>query len=98
MTGLDDPASRSPLGVVLLEVDLLATGADVWCEVAAFEKVANFRVVVGLVQAEALGIVLAGLGALDRDRVERAFQQEVIVAVGAVVVEPDRDPRSLCEE
>jgi hypothetical protein len=75
VTGLDDPATRSPVGVALLEVDLLAAGADVRCEFATFEELANLLVVVGLVETQALGFFLAGLGALDRDRVERPLQQ-----------------------
>jgi hypothetical protein len=67
VTGLDDPAARPPVGGAQLEVDLLAAGANVWCEFAAFEQLANLLVVVGLVEAEALGIVLGGLGALDRN-------------------------------
>lgn len=83
MTGLDDPAMRSPVGVGPLEVDLLAAGADVWCEVEAFEQVADDGKVVGLVEAETLGALLARLWALDRDRLECALQQLVVVAVGA---------------
>jgi hypothetical protein len=98
MTGLDDPAARPPVGVAHLEVDLISAGADVWCEFAVLEEVADLLVVVGLVEAKTLGFVLAGLGALDRDRIERLLQQEVIVAVRAVVVDPDRDSRSLDEE
>ena len=98
MTGLHDPAARSPVGVVFLEVDLLAASADVWCEFAILEQVADDREVVGLVEADALRTLLGGFGALDRDRVERLLQQEVVVAVGAVVVEPDRDSRSVDEE
>jgi hypothetical protein len=37
MTGLDYPAACPPVGVALLEVDLLATCADVWCELVVFE-------------------------------------------------------------
>ena len=98
MTGLHDPAPRPPLGVVLFEVDLLAAGTDVWCEVAILKQVADNREVVGLVEAKALRALLTGLGTLDRDRVERPLQQEVVVAVGAIVVDPDRDPRSVGEE
>jgi hypothetical protein len=67
VTGLDDPAARPPVGVVQLEVDLLTTWADVWCEFAVLEEVADLFIVVGLVEAETLGLCLAGLGALDRD-------------------------------
>ena len=98
MTGLDDPAVRPPVGVTQFEVDLLAAGADMWCEFAFAEQLANLLVVVGLVEAQALGIVLGGLGALDRNRVQRPLQQEVVVAVGTVVVDPDRDSGSVSEE
>src|SRR6266545_4390132 len=38
------------------------------------------------------------LGPLDRDRVERALQQLVVVAVGALVLEPDRDSLAFAED
>lgn len=62
MTGLDDPSPGSPLRVVLFEVDLLAAGANVWCELAVFEQFADDGEVVGLVQAEALGSARVGSG------------------------------------
>jgi hypothetical protein len=74
VTRLDDPAVRPPVGVAQFEVDLLAARADVWCEFAAFDQLANLLVVVGLVETEALGVVLGGLGTLDRDRVQRPLQ------------------------
>ena len=98
VTGLDHPAARSPIGVALLEVDLLTAGADVGREAVVTQEVADPLVVIGLVEAEALGIVFGGFGTLDRDRVERSLQQLVVVAVGAIVIDSDRDPRSLCEE
>lgn len=98
VTGLDDPATGSPVGVAKLEVDLLAARADVWCEFALLEQLANPLVVIGLVEAEALGIVLGRLGSLDRDRVKRLLQEEMVVAIGAVVVDPERDSGSIGEE
>lgn len=98
MTGLEDPAACSPVGIALLEVDLLATSADVWCELALAEQFADDREVVCLVKAETLRVPLGRFGALDRDRVERSLQQLVVVAVRAVVREPDRDSRSLDQE
>lgn len=98
MACLHDPAARPPLGIALFEVDLLAAGTDVRCEFAVLEQVADGREVVGLVEAEALGTLLGGLGTLDRDRVERSLQKLVVVAVCTVVVEPDRDSGSLDEE
>lgn len=98
VTCLDDPPVRSPIGVALFEVDLLAASADVWCEFAVLKQVADGGEVIGLVEAEALGVDPGRFGALDRDRVERSLKQLVVVAVGPIVVEPDRDPRSLDEE
>lgn len=68
------------------------------CEFAVFEQLADDGEVVALVQAETLGVGLGWFGTLDRDRVERLLQQLVIVAVRAVVSEPDRDPTRLDEE
>ena len=84
--------------MVLLEVDLFATGADVRREAVVGERVADILVVVGLVQAGALRVGLGRLWPLDRDRVERLSQQLVVVAVRAVVRDPDRDPRSLGDD
>jgi hypothetical protein len=98
VTGLDDPPPRSPLRVALLEVDLLAASADVWCELAVLEQVPDDGKVIALVQTETLGVGLGWFGPLDRDRVERRLQQLVIVAVRAVVRDPDRDPTRLDEE
>ena len=98
VTGLDDPAPGAPVGIALLELDLLAASADVRCEATVFEQFADDREVVAPVQAEALGVRLGRFGALDRDRVERRLQQLVVVAVRAVVSEPDRDPTRLDEE
>jgi hypothetical protein len=98
VTRLDDPPPRSPLGVAPLELDLLAASADVWRELAAFEQVADDGKVIALIQAETLRVGLCRLRALDRDRVERLLQQLVIVAVRAVVSDPDRDPTRLDEE
>jgi hypothetical protein len=83
VTGLHDPAARSPVRVALLARDLFSAGTDVWCEFLVFEQLADEGKVICLVEAESLGSVQARLGALDRDRVECSLQQEVIVAVGA---------------
>ncbi len=98
MCGFDDPPPGAPAGSVSLLLDLLATRADVRGEVIVGEQVADLGVVIGLVQADAVWLLGRGVGPLDRDRVQRAFQQLVIVAVGAVVVEPDGDPRTLRED
>ena len=98
MSGLDEPTARPAVGVELLQLDLLSPGTDLGGEVVAGDEVADSLVVVGLVEAEALGVGFAWLGGLDRARVERCLQQLVIVAVGAVVIEPERDPGRLDEE
>lgn len=83
VTCLDHPATCSPVGVALLEVDLLSASSDVRRQVVVAEQIADGGEVVGLVEAEPLGFVLARFGTLDRDRVQRPLQQEVVVAVGA---------------
>ena len=98
VAGLDDPAACFPLGVVGLEVDLLAARADVRRELVVADQLADLSVVICLVQTDALRLLRGRFGARDRDRVERALQQLVVVAVRAVVIEPDRDPRSLGED
>lgn len=98
VASLHDPAARPPLGVVRLQVDLLAACADVRRELVGGDGRADFGVVVGLVQADALRLLFSRLRALDRDRVERPLQQLVVVAVRTVVTEPDRDPRTLGED
>ena len=87
------PAGRSDL-----VGDLFAAGADVRREFVVADELADVGVVVGLVEAEALGSFRGRLRPLDRDRVERALQEEVVVAVGARVVEPDRDALRLAED
>ena len=95
VAGLDDPASGAPPGGAELVLDLLAAGADVRREVVVIDQIADLGVVVGLVQADALRSLGGRLRALDRDRVERGLQQLVIVAVRALMIEPDRDSRAL---
>jgi Formate--tetrahydrofolate ligase len=89
---------RRHLGVMGLLLDLFAACADVRRELVVNDQVADPGVVICLVQADALWLLRGRLGPLDRDRVERALQQLVVVAVRAVVIEPDRDPRTLRED
>jgi len=67
-------------------------------ELVVADQLTDGGVVIRLVQADALRLLWGRLRALDRDRVERALQQLVVVAVRAVVIEPDRDARALCED
>ena len=95
---LDDPASRAPAGGADLVGDLLAARTDMRAELVLAREFADVGVVVGPVEAEALGSFRRRRWPLDRDRVERAFQEEVVVAVGALVVESDRDALPLAED
>ena len=61
-------------------------------------ELAHLVVVVALVQAEVLRALLGRLGTLDRDRLERLAAQLEVVAVGALVGDPERDPFALGEE
>jgi hypothetical protein len=98
VAGLDDPASGTPAGGADLVSDLFAAGSDVRGELVVAGELADIGVVVGPVEAQALRGFGCRRRPLDRDRVERALQEEMVVAVGALVVEPDRDARSLGED
>ncbi len=101
--GLCAQAGLVDVGVIALDGSKFAAAASD-SAIRTYEQIATEileeagRIDAAEDQVEALGIVLAGLGTLDRGRVERPLQQLVVVAVGAVVVEPDRDSRSLREE
>jgi hypothetical protein len=92
-----DPASGAPARDVELVGDLFAAGADVRRELIVDDELVALAVVVGLVKAEALSRRGGRLRPVDRDRVERRLQELVVVAVGAVVCQPDRDPAALAE-
>lgn len=92
---LDDPASCTPAGGANLLGDLLAARADVRRQLVVADQLTDLSVVVGLVQADALRRLGRRLRALDWNRVQRPLQQLVIVAVGALVIEPDRDAGTL---
>jgi hypothetical protein len=98
VAGLNDPAAGFPLGVVGLLGDLLAASADVRRQPVGGDGVADFLIVVSLIETDALRLFRGRLGPLDRDRVQRAFQELMVVAVRAVVIEPDRDARTLRED
>jgi hypothetical protein len=96
--GLDDPAAGAPAWGADLVGDLFAAGADVRRELVRADEVADVCVVVGPVEAEALGSLRSRRRPLDRDRVERVLQEEVVVAVGALVLESDRDALRLDQD
>src|SRR5947209_16560276 len=68
------------------------------CEAARDRRLSGAVVVVAAIQAQPLRRLLGRLGPLDRDRVERRLEQLQIVAVGAVVRQPDRDPARLAQK
>jgi hypothetical protein len=96
--GLDDPAASPPAGAAGLELDLVTARADVRRESVGAEQLERVGVVVGPVEADALRLLLGRGGPLDRERLERALQQLVVVALGALVIEPDRDSLPFAEE
>jgi hypothetical protein len=67
VAGLDDPAACFPLGVVGLQVDLLTVCADVRRERVVADQLADFSVVIRLVQTDALRVLWGRLRPLDRD-------------------------------
>jgi hypothetical protein len=71
VAGLDDPAAGTPVGVVGLQRDLLAAGADVRLEALADGELADVVVVVATVETEPLRVVLVRDRPPDRDRGER---------------------------
>ena len=98
MGALDDPAAGAVAGLAGDRSCFFATAADVGGEAELGEQLAYFAVVVGLVEAEALWPLGRGLGPGDRDRLDRRPGEQVVVAVGALVGYPDRDPATLGEE
>lgn len=70
MAGFDDPAAGAPAGSAQFALDLFAAGADVRGELPFGDEVADARVVVAAVEAQALRLLGGGLGPLDRERVE----------------------------
>lgn len=67
VSGLDDPAAGAPPGSANLFGKLLPACADVRGELVLGDQVANFGVVICLVQADPLRLALGWLRAPDRD-------------------------------
>ena len=61
-------------------------------------KLTHLVVVVGRVEAEALRPLVCRFGSFYRDRLERRAGEEVVVAVGALVGDPDRNAFAFGEE
>ena len=71
VAGLDDPTPGTPAGSLELQLDLFAAAVDVRGVPALGDGLAYRLVVVAAVEAQSLRALLARLGPLDRDRVER---------------------------
>ena len=95
MGRLDHPAVRPPFGVVCLQLDLFAASSDVGLEALGDGELANLGGVVGAAQTKPLWTVLLGDRPGDRNRPESWFQELYVVAIGALVGDPDRDAGSL---
>jgi len=95
--GLDDPAPGAPARDAQPLVDLRAATYDVRLKATAIDQLTALGVVVAPVQTDALRRLGRGLWPRDGDRVESGLQQFVVVAVGALVGNPERDAGSLAE-
>lgn len=89
---------RAFQSVARLEIDLLAASADVRLEALRDDQLADVGVVVAAIQAQALRLVGGGDRPRDRKRGEGVLEQHLVVPVGAVVGQPDRDPRGLGQD
>lgn len=98
MSGLDHPAARPPIGVVRLELDLLAAAADVGLEALGDGERAALVEVVAAIQAKALRLLGVWYRPGDRNRLQGRLQELYVMAVGTLVRDPDRDAGSLDEE
>ena len=96
--GFEDPVAGAPTPDVQLELDLLCSGSHVRGVAALAGESAGAVGVVAAVERQPLRLLQGRGGSLDRDRVERRFEQLQVVAVGAVVRQPDRDPCRLAEK
>ena len=67
-------------------------------EAKLVRELAHLAVVVGGVEAEAVRLLVGRGGPFYRDRLERRAGEEVVVTVGALVGDPDRDALALGEE
>jgi len=98
VTRFHDPPSCTPLGNGRLIDDLLTTRADVTNQPVLDQQRADFGVVICPVEAQAMGPLRGRGGTVDRDRLDRCFQELVIVAVRAGVIDPERDPSGVGED
>jgi hypothetical protein len=98
VTCLGDPPPCLPVGVAGLEVDLFSAGADVWLKPLLEHELADVGVVVAAVKAQPLGLLGGRDRPRDRDRLKRVGQELLVVTVGAVVRDADRDTLRLGQD
>ena len=95
---LDDPAAGAEAGLALDRLRLFAAGANVAGEGELGGQFVHLRIVVALVQAEALWTLRGRLRPLDRDRRDRLPDELEVVQVRARRRDPDRDALTLGDE
>ena len=98
MAGLDDPAARLPAGNADLQAQLLAAGADVRLVGTGADKGADGGEVVAAIETQPLRPSCRWCRSRDRDRVQRLREQPYVVAVGAVMRQPERDPSCVAQK
>ena len=95
---LDDPAAGAEAGVALEQVFLLAAGADVRGEAVLAHQFVHLRVVIALVQAQALRSLGGDVRPVDHDVLERLTQQPEVVGVRARDLESERRAPALAQQ
>lgn len=92
---LNDPTPGALGRVADLVSDLLPAGADMRLQAPRDRELPDLVIVVAAVQAQPLELLVARDRARDRSRLKRLLQELHVVAIGALMREPDRDARSL---
>src|SRR2546423_1566443 len=95
---LNDPAVSAIAALALDRLRFLDATADVRGEAELFRERVHLRVVVALVQAEALRRLRRRPGSLDLDALDRRAGELEVVQVRARWRDPERDPLTLGEE
>lgn len=93
---LDDPAAGAD--ACFARALFVAARADVRGEAEFLGELARLVVVVAAVETEMLRLVRRRRGPADRDRLQRAAQQLVVVYVRARRGDPERDARAIGEQ
>ena len=98
VAAFDDPAAGAEACLALERLRLGAATADVRREAELGRELVYLRVVVALVQAEALRPLPRRLGPGDRDRLDRGPGELEVVQIRARWRDPERDALTLGEE